>query len=144
MYLKLPLLTTVCVSLLFSLSACPPAPLPDDSQARFDVTGTGQHGVSGYTPTGWGWKPNSKVEISIWDEPGGDGHWKKILDENVNADGMFGFEPGPAPFYPVEPKICGNGELDQTVVFMAKSLTTGKIEMDRVTAGFYFTHRPCP
>lgn len=141
-----PLLAVVCVSLLISLSACPPEQLPEDNTSGFFVKSTGQGGVSGYVPTGWGWKPNSKVEISIYDEPDGPGsvsnQWKKILDENVDANSMFGFNQG-APFYPVRRSICGNPEDGQMVVFMAKSLTTGKIHMQRVPAHLYYTFEAC-
>jgi hypothetical protein len=146
MSLNAPLLTVVCVSLLFSLGACPRAPVPEDNAADFFVTTSGQGGVSGYLPTGWGWKPNSKVEISIWNEPDGRGsasnQWKKILDENVDSNSMFGFNSG-APFYPVRRSICGNPENGQTVVFMAKSLTTGRFVMRQVPADLYFTFKPC-
>ena len=141
---KLPLLAAMCVYLLFGLSACPQS--TDDSRSDFFVTATGQGGVSGYLPTGWGWKPNSKIEISIWNEPDGPGsastQWKKILDVNVGADSMFGFNSG-APFYPVRRTICGNPENGQTLVFMAKNLTTGRFQMRQVPADLYFTFQPC-
>jgi hypothetical protein len=147
MFPKRPFLAVVCVSLLFSLTACPPGQSTDDSQSDFFVQLDQQGGVSGYLPTGWAWQPNSKVEISIWNEPDGPGsasvQWKKILDENVDATSMFGFNSG-APFYPVRRSICGNPEIGQMVVFMAKSLTTGKIRMSRVPADIYFTFQPCP
>jgi hypothetical protein len=141
---KRPLLAAVCVSLLFSLTACPG--WTDNSNSDFFVTTSGQGGVSGYLPTGWGWKPNSKVEISIFNEPDGPGsantQWKKILDENVGADSLFGFNSG-APFYPVRRNICGNPENGQTAVFMAKNVTTGQIRMRQVPVDLYFTFQPC-
>lgn len=144
---KRPLLVAVCVSLLFSLTACLPGQSTDDSQSDFYVSSAGQGGVSGYLPTGYGWKPNSKLEISIWNEPDGPGsastQWKKILDENVDASSLFGFNSG-APFYPVRRSICGTPENGQTILFMAKSLTTGKIRMRQVPADLYFTFKPCP
>ena len=146
MYPKCPLLAAVCVSLLFSLAACSPGRSTDDSESWFNVQwAPGQGGVPGYLPTGSSWRPNTKVEISIWNEPDGPGsgssQWKKILDENVGSDSLFGFTHG-APFYPVRRNICG-GSNGQTVVFMAKSLTTGKIRMHQVPADLYFTNQPC-
>jgi hypothetical protein len=144
MYLKLPLLAAVCIYLLFSLNGCPPGQSADESHADFGVA----LGTSAYLPKGWGWKPNSKVEISIFDEPDGPGsassHWKKILDENVDTDGMFGFNSG-APIYPVPQKFCGDffAVKDQTVSFMVKSLTTGSIRLREVSAHIYFTGEPC-
>jgi hypothetical protein len=132
--------------LLFGISACGPQGSSDDSQADFYVSLAGQSGVNGYLPNGYGWKPNSQVEISIWNEPEGPGRtnnaWKKILDENVDASSMFGFGQG-APFYPVTRSICGNPEEGQTVLFMAKSLTTGRMRMRQVPAHIYYTFRPC-
>lgn len=141
------LFVAACGFLLLSLTGCPPGKVPEDTQADFFVSSTGQGGVSGYLPTGWGWKPGSKVEISIWHEPNGPGSvssdWKKILEENADNSGMFGFNYG-APFYPVRRNICGNPENGQTLLFMAKSLTTGSVRMRQVPADLYFTFRPCP
>lgn len=140
------LLAAVFVSLFLALSTCSPWQSTGDFEAGLFVTSSGQNGVSGYLPTGWGWKPNSKVEISIWNEPDGPGsastEWKKILDETVGDSGLFGFTPR-APFYPVRRSICGTPENGQTLVFMAKSLTTGRITMRQVPADLYFTFQPC-
>jgi hypothetical protein len=143
---KHPLRLAVWVPVIFSLTACIPGQSADDRQSDFFVTSNGQGSVSGYTPTGWGWKPNSKIEISIWNEPDGPGsastQWKKILDETVDSSWLFGFNSG-APFYPVRRSICGAPENGQTLVFMAKSLTTGNIRMRQVPADLYFTFKPC-
>jgi hypothetical protein len=144
---KRPFLVALYGSLLFGLTACLPGQSSDDGQAGFFVASAGRGGVSGHLPTGYGWKPNSKVEISIWNEPDGPGsastRWKKIFDENVGADWLFGFDAG-APFYPVRRSICGTPEDGQAMVFMAKSLTTGTIRMHRVPVDLYFTFKPCP
>ena len=146
MFLKRSLRVALCGSLLFSLAACLPGQSPDDSQASFFVTSAGRGGVSGYVPTGYGWKPNSKVEISVWNEPDGPGSastdWKKVFDEDVDRDGLFGFNTG-APFYPVRRTICGTPGEGQTMAFMAKSLTTGTVRMHRVAVDIYFTFKPC-
>jgi hypothetical protein len=146
MFQKRLLLAALCVSLLFSVTACPPGQSSDESQSEFFVAISWQGGVTGYLPTGWGWKPNSKVEISIWHEPDGPGsastQWKKILDESVDPYSMFGFNSG-APFYPVRRNICGHPENGQTVLFMAKNVNTGKIRMRQVPADIYFTFKPC-
>ena len=147
MYPKLPFLAAVSVYLLFGLSACPPGQT-EEIRADFWAGAVGRAGVTnGFSATGWGWKPNSKVEISIWHEPDGPGsaraEWKKILDENVDSDGTFGFKPG-APFYPVYRTICGNPEPGQKILFMAKNPTTGTIRMIQFEfAHIYFTGQPC-
>lgn len=134
------------LSLLFSLTACVPGQTADERQSDFYVSVSFQGGQSGYLPTGWGWRPNSTVEISIWNEPNGPGtastQWKKLFDETVDPSSLFGFNSG-APFYPVPRRICGHPENGQTVVFMAKSLTTGSIRMRQVPADLYFTFQPC-
>lgn len=141
---KRPFLAAVCVSLL-TLTACPPGQSTDDSESGFFVVSAAP-GLAGYKPTGWGWKPNSKLEISIWNEPDGPGsastQWKKILDETVDPSSLFGFNSG-APVYPVARSICGNPANGQTVLIMAKSLTTGKIRMFQAPADIYFTFQPC-
>lgn len=131
-------------SLLASLAGCRTS--TDPSESNFFVASAGQSGVSGYLPTGYGWQPNSQLEISIWHEPTGPGsvssEWKKILDVTVDASSMFGFNSG-AAFYPVRRSICGAPEASQTVLFMAKSKTTGKIRMRETPADLYFTFQPC-
>ena len=143
---KRSLLVAVCVSLLFSLTACLPAPSTDNSESNFIVASNGQRGVPGYTPQGYDWKPNSQVEISIWDEPDGpdsrNGQWKDIFVENVDAQGSFGLL-GSIPFYPVPKIFCGTPRNYETVLFKAISLTTGKWRMFTASAGPYFTYQPC-
>jgi hypothetical protein len=137
-------LAAACGCALFSLTGC--GQTPTDSTAEFFVTSTGQGQVSGYTPQGWGWKPNSKVSIQLWNEPDGRGgastEWKHLFDVDVDNSSLFGFA-GNVKFYPVKRTICGNPERDQTVVFMAKSLTTGRIVLRRAPADIYFTFKPC-
>lgn len=153
---KPPLLVAVCVSMLFGLTACFPGQSTDESEADFFVSTAGRAESYGYHWTGYGWKPDSTVEISIWNEPDGPGststQWKKIRDENVNSISMFGdgsgapkfgYTPG-SPLYPVRRTICGNPVNGQTVLFMAKSLTTGKIRMRQLPADLYFTFKSCP
>ena len=141
MYLKLPLLAALCVFLLFSLNACQPENT-DESHAELEVAS----GSSGFLPKGSGWKPNSKLEISILNEPDGPGsassQWKKILAENVDTYSTFGYNSG-SPGYTIPQKFCGDGESQQMVAFMAKSLTTGTIRLREVPAFYYFTHQPC-
>ena len=134
----------VCACLLYGLSGCQPS--TDTSESNFYVASAGQRGVSGYVPTGYGWQPNSQLEISIWHEPTGPGsvssEWKKVLDVTVDATSMFGFNSG-AAFYPVRRSICGTPEQGQNVLFMARSKTTGKIRMREAPAHLYFTFQPC-
>jgi len=120
-----------------------PANFNDDVDARFSVEEGGQGEVPGYIPTGWNWKPLSEVEITIFDEPGGDGKPKKLPVAKVNINGMFGSLSDSATFHPVpvERKICGN-QLNPTVLFMAESLKSGKIVVKRVPADLYF--KQCP
>ena len=136
------LFASLCGLLFLTLTACQPA--IDESQANFFVASTGRQ--PGYYPQGGGWKPNSKVSISLWNEPDGPGSastdWKHLFDVDVDSNGMFGYSSS-SPFYPVRRSICGNPENGQTVVFMAKSLTTGKILMYRPGADIYFTFQPC-
>jgi hypothetical protein len=138
------LLAAACGCALLGLTACERS--PSDYAADFFVTSTGQGQVSGYTPQGWGWKPNSKVSIQLWAEPDGRGgastDWKHLFDVDVDSSSLFGFT-GNAKFYPVKRTICGNPENGQTVVFMAKSLSTGKFVLRRVPADIYFTFKPC-
>jgi hypothetical protein len=143
--LKRYLLAVACGLLVLSLTACGPS--TDDSQSNFYVSQVGQAGVSGYVPQGWGWRPGSKVSIQLWNEPCGPdcatSEWKHLFEVEVDQNGMFGFASN-AAFYPVRRSICGdaaNGQ--QTVVFMAKSLTTGKISMRQVPAHLWFTFQPC-
>lgn len=140
------LLLALCAFGLFGLPGCMPPQAADESAADLYVTWAGQGGVSGYLPTGYGWRPSSKIEISIWGEPDGRGsastEWKKILDEVPDGSTLFGFNPG-APFYPVRRSICGAPEQGQTMVFMAKSLTTGTVRMHRVPVDLYYTFQPC-
>jgi len=146
---KRPLLVAACVGLLFSVTGCLPGQSSEDPYADFfvDTAGPGQAGMEVYRPRGYGWKPNSKVEFSIWNEPDGRGsastQWKKIFDVNVDATGMFGFNDA-AAVYPVRRSICGNPETQQTMVFMARSPTTGTVRMHQSPVDHYFTLRPCP
>lgn len=139
------LFATVSGSLFLTLTACDR--VSDDSQSSFYVESIGRHGVPGFTPTGWGWKPLSKVSIDIFDEPNGpdsaSSEWKHILDETVDSNSLFGFPPPEPPFYAVKRSICGNPIPNQTMVFMAKNLTTGRIQMVRVPVDQYFTFQPC-
>ena len=132
--------------LLIGLPGCMPPQTADESGADLYVTWAGQGGVSGYVPTGYGWRPSSKIEISIWGEPDGPGsastEWKKVLDEVPDSFTMFGFNSG-APVYSVRRTFCGQPEQGQTMVFMAKSLTTGTIRMHRVPVDLYFTFQTC-
>lgn len=138
------LVVSICACLLQGLTGCQPS--TDASESNFYVASNGQGGVPGYLPTGYGWQPNSQLEISIWHEPTGPGdvssEWKKVLDVNVDASSMFGFDSG-AAFYPVRRSICGAPENGQKVLFMAKSKTTGKIRMRETPADLYFTFQPC-
>ena len=85
-----------CGLFFLTLSACQPTAqgkgdgkteFKDDSEAEFLVSSAGKNGVPGFTPQGWGWKPGSRVEISLFNEPDGQGKaspsWKKT--------------PGPGP-----------------------------------------------
>jgi hypothetical protein len=142
MTLKRALFATACGSLFLTLTACPPS--LDDSNSNFFVQSSGAR--AGYTPQGSGWKPNTKVEISIWGEPDGAGgastEWRHLFDEQVDGIGMFGYNGG-AQFLPVARKFCGNPEQGQVVTFMAKS-QTGRIQTYRPGADIYFTFQPCP
>jgi hypothetical protein len=142
-----PALSIALGPLLLCLAACTQVKPTGDENAGFYVNATGQGGASGYLPTGWGWTSASKVEIRIWHEPTGPGaasdQWKTLFVETVGPDGMFGFNSG-APFYPVQRTICGTPENNQTILFVAKSLTTGRAITRQVPAHLYFTFRPCP
>jgi hypothetical protein len=135
------LLASVCVALLFSLTAC----WNDNSPSNLYVA-SAYPGVSGYLPTGWGWKPNTKVEISIWHEPDQSGgvstQWKKVLVVDVDPNSLFGFNPSPQ-VYSVARNICGNPVQGQTVLFMGKNLNTGKIVMREAPADLYYTFKAC-
>lgn len=135
------LFASLCGLLILTMPACQRS--VDDSQSSFFVALGRQ---PGYYPQGWGWKPNTKVSISLWNEPDGPGSastdWKHLFDVDVDSNGLFGFSGNP-PFYPVRRSICGNPENGQTVVFLAKSLSTGKIQMYRPGADIYFTFQPC-
>ena len=98
MTLKRALFAAACAHLCLALTACQPtaqskddskAGFKDDSEAEFLVGSADKNGVPGFTPQGWGWKPGSRVEISLFNEPDGQGKanpsWKKILDETVDA-----------------------------------------------------------
>jgi hypothetical protein len=139
------LLATMCAPVVFVLAGCPPPQSTDDSASDFFVAVTTQAGVQGYVPQGWGWKPSSKVSIQLWHEPCGPGcatsAWKHLFDVDVDSSGMFGFTPN-AKFHPVRREHCGTHE-NQSVVFMAKSLTTGKIRMRQTLADLWYTFRPC-
>ena len=145
-----------CGLLFLTLSACQPtaqskgdskSQFKDDSEAEFIVNSAGKNGVPGFTPHGWGWKPGSHVEISLFNEPDGQGKanpsWKKILDETVDASSLFGLSSNP-PFYPVRRTLCGNPPARQFMLVMAKNMDTGKIRMRPLPIDLYFTFQPCP
>ena len=163
MTLKRALILTACGPLLLTLAACQPsgkgksdeaksdeaksALSADDADPEFLVSSAGKNGVPGFTPQGWGWKPGSKIEISLFNEPDGQGKanptWKKILDEKVEPSTMFGFDVNP-PFYPVRRTLCGNPPPRQIMLVMAKNADTGKIRMRPLPVDLYFTFQPCP
>ena len=64
------------------------------------------------------------------------------LDVTVDASSMSGFNSG-AAFHPVRRSICGNPENGQTVLFVARSKTSGKIRMRETPADLYVTFQPC-
>ena len=119
----------------------------DDSEAEFLVATADKNGVPAFTPQGWGWKPGSRVEISLFNEPDGQGKanpsWKKILDETVDASSLFGFSANP-PAYPVRRTLCGNPPPRQFMLVMAKNMDTGKIRIRPLPIDLYFTFQPCP
>src|SRR4029453_18757298 len=93
-----------CAPLFLALTACQPtaqskgdskSEFKDDSEAEFLVSSADKNGVPGFTPQGWGWKPGSRVEISLFNEPDGQGRanpsWKKILDETGDPSALLGF-----------------------------------------------------
>ena len=146
---KRALLLAACGPLLLALAACQQAGKNTDGDAdpEFMVSSAGKNGVPGFTPQGWGWKPGSKVEISLFNEPDGQGKanasWKKILDETVEDSTMFGFNSNP-PFYPVRRTLCGNPPPRQIMLAMAKNTDTGRIRMRPLPVDLYFTFQPCP
>ena len=138
-FLKIAALSSLV--LFMGMSGCPPS--YDESQSDFFV----QSAFGGYNAQGWGWKPNSKVSIEIFNEPDGPGSantaWKHMYDVDVDQWGMFGFTTDFTPPYRVERRICGTPEQNQTALVMAKNLTTGKIRMRQVPVDIYFTFQPC-
>ena len=145
---KHPSLVAFCAGVLFSLTGCLPGQSSEDPYADFFVVtaGPGQAGMEVYRPTGYGWRPNSKVEFSIWNEPDGPGststQWKKIFDVNVDATGQFEFNDAAAA-YPVRRNICGKPEDQQKMVFKARSLNTGTVRMRQSPVDLYFTFTGC-
>jgi hypothetical protein len=143
---KYALLATICGCLLFTLTACPPSQVGDnsDSNADFYVQSAGRN--AGYTPQGGGWKPNSKVEITLWGEPiskdEASTDWKHIFDVDVDVNSLFGYSSS-SQFYPVSRKFCGSPVQGQTMTFLAKSLTTGRIRTFRAPVDLYYTFQPC-
>ncbi len=138
----------ICLPMMITLAGCPVKRTNyDDSDSNFFVSVTHQNRVQGYLPTGSGWKPGSKVEISLFNEPNGTGGvnqvWRRLFTVTVDPSSMFGFNQG-APFHPVRRIQCGVIPNNQTVVFLAKNLDTGKIRMQHVLADLYFTFNPCP
>jgi hypothetical protein len=130
------------VSLLLSLAGCP-APTADDAQADIFPASAG-HAGNGYQVQGWGWKPGSKVSISMFDEPGPNGsasEWHHLFDVTADANGMFGFSSGSA-FHPVTRNICGQPEQGQVASFQAKA-DTGRIRVKQGPVDIYFTFKPC-
>lgn len=130
------------------ITACQPASdKMEDSEAEFLMSSAGKGGAPGFTPQGWGWKPGSRVEISLFNEPDSQGkpnpNWKKILDETVDPSSMFGFSSDP-PFYPVRRTLCGNPAPRQFMLAMAKNTDTGKTRMRPLPVDLYFTFQPCP
>ena len=143
-------------AVLLTLSACQPTDqskgdsksgFDDDSEAEFIVSSAGKDGAPGFTPQGWGWKPGSRVEISLFNEPDGQGKanpsWKKILDETVDASSLFGLNSNP-PFYPVRRTLCGQPAPRQFMLVMAKNMDTGKIRIRPLPIDLYYTFQPCP
>ena len=156
MTLKRALFVAACGPFYVALTACQPtaqskgdskSEFKDDSEAEFLVSSAGKNEVPGLTPQGWGWKPGSRVEISLFNEPDGQGkanpNWKKILDERVDASSLFGLSSNP-PFYPVRRTLCGNPAPRQFMLVMAKNMDTGKIRIRPLPIDLYFTFQPCP
>ena len=156
MTLKRALLIAAGGPLLLALAACQPtsqskgdskSQFNEDSEAEFIVSTADKNGAPGFTPQGWGWKPESRVEISLFNEPDGQGkanpNWKKILDETVDASSLFGLSSNP-PFYPVRRTLCGNPPPRQFMLAMAKNMETGKIRIRPLPIDLYFTFQPCP
>lgn len=145
MTLKRALLAAAFGGTYLTITACSSGQ-ESEASADFHLAGSGRPGVFGFLPTGSGWKAGSKVEVSIWHEPNGPGSvsaaWKKILDETVDKDGMFGFAPG-APFYPVGRTICGTPGPGQTMMVMAKNVNTGTVRMRQVPVDLYYNFQPC-
>ena len=148
MTLNRALFWTACGPLFLTLIACQPAAKSSgDDDPEFLVSSAGKNGVPGYTPQGWGWKPGSSIEISLFNEPDAQGKanpsWKKIADEKVDPSTMFGFS-AKAPFYPVRRTLCGQPAPRQFMLVMAKNTDTGKIRMRPLPVDLYFTFQPCP
>jgi hypothetical protein len=148
MTLKRALFVTACGPLFLAAIACQPASdNMEDSEAELLMSNAGKGGAPGFTPQGWGWKPGSKVEISLFNEPDSQGKpnpsWKKILDETVDTSTMFGFSAD-APFYPVRRTLCGNPAPRQFMLAMAKDTKTGRTRMRPLPVDLYFTFQPCP
>jgi hypothetical protein len=135
------LLAVAGASLLLSLAGCS----PDDSHAEIFPASAGQGPSNGYKVQGWGWKPGSKVSISMFNEPNGPGsastEWRHLFDVTADANGMFGFSSN-GSFHPVNRNICGNPENGQVAQFMAKA-DTGTIRLRQGPVDIYFTFKPC-
>jgi hypothetical protein len=149
---KCALFFTTLAPLWMMTAACQPASDKEengevDSDPEFLMSSAGKNGAPGYTPQGWGWKPGSSIEISVFNEPDSQGKpnptWKKILDEKVEPSTMFGFSAD-APFYPVRRTLCGNPAPRQFMLAMAKNMDTGKTRMRPLPVDLYFTFQPCP
>lgn len=150
MTLKRTHFVAACGPFVLMLTACQQAgqkSADGDADPEFLIGSAGKAGVPGLTPQGWGWKPGSKVEISLFNEPDSQGKpnasWKKILDETVEPSTMFGFSDK-APFYPVRRTLCGNPAPRQMMLVMAKNTDTGRVRMRPLPVDLYFTFQPCP
>ena len=98
MTLKRALFLTACGPLLLTIIACQPASdNMEDSEAELLMSNAGKGGAPGFTPQGWGWKPGSSVEISLFNEPDSQGKpnpsWKKIRCPPDLPTGMLFLPP---------------------------------------------------
>ncbi len=135
-----------CLSLALVLTGCPiRSSNSDHSESTFFVGISMENRVSGFRASGWGWKPGSRIEIRVHNEPtatgGVTGTWKKLFTVTVDADSMFGLNPT-ATFYPVARLACGHPH-GQTVMFTATNLDTGRLRVQHVPADLYFSFNPC-
>jgi hypothetical protein len=138
------LLACAGASMLLSLSGCLEPASAADAQAEI-FPASASHAGNGYQVQGWGWKPGSKVSISMFDEPNGPGtaasEWRHLFDVTADANGMFGFTTGSA-FHPVNRNICGQPEQGQVASFQAKA-DTGRIRVRQTPVDIYYTFQRC-